>query len=113
MGSSPTIIPGRPRALPPSPHKEALDTAFMNYMHKQPVNMGSLWQAINTSAPLSPDIEDRRDPTFVQKMQQKAGYAEMRAGQIWDDIKEQARNAPVQPVDRSFYQPGKDAASQK
>lgn len=80
MGSSPTIIPGRPRALPPSPHKEALDTAFMNYMHKQPVNMGSLWQAINTSAPLSPDIEESARPYIRPENAAKSGVRRNEGG---------------------------------
>jgi len=41
--------------------------------------------------PLSPDIEDRRSPTFGQKVKDAIGYGSMRAGQVWDEVKHEAR----------------------
>ena len=37
--------------------------------------------------PLSPDIEDRRNPTFGEKVKEAVGYGSMRAGQVWDELK--------------------------
>jgi len=95
-------------------------------------------QAVDPTAnkPLSPDLEDQRNLSLLGKAKNIFGYGEMRAGQVWDELKREShgdnsgppgsnigvaqqgvplpatQGTPTKPTDTSFYNPATDASRQ-
>lgn len=59
----------------------------------QPQDDSAFTKAVNGTLgqSLSPDIEDRRNPTFTGKIAEAVGYGQMRAGQVWDELKREVQ----------------------
>jgi hypothetical protein len=95
-------------------------------------------QAVDAAAnqPLSPDLEDQRNISLLGKAKNIFGYGEMRAGQVWDELKREyhgdnsgppgsnigvaqqgvplssTQTVPTKITDTSFYNPAADASRQ-